>query len=211
MTVRQSILHAAAALAFAAAPVAAFGQGTEEQQQACTPDALKICSDTIPDIGKTTACMKAHFSQLSPRCQTAFGEATGGAKPAAKNTAKTATRKPEPPRAKLATRAEHREPDRAASHAEREAKGSKPHAEREARESKPRAEREANLPAREAPETVPAQVEGYPPFPSPNTPLVQAPTPTSSRAQIANACRNGLIDSFTCSTTVPALLGGPAY
>ena len=33
---------------------------------------------TIPDIPKTTACMKDHYAQLSPRCQRAFGDATGG-------------------------------------------------------------------------------------------------------------------------------------
>ena len=180
------IVRAAVALALVAGPVAAFGQGTEEQQQACTPDALKLCSDSIPDIPKTTACMKAHFSQLSPRCQTAFGDATGGAK------TKVAARKPEAaPRIRTVTRTEHRMP------------------EREARE--PRAERQAALPPREAPQPAVPQVEGYPPFPSPGAPLVQAPTATSQRSQIANACRSGLIDSFTCSTTVPALLGGPAY
>ena len=192
------IFRAAAVLALAAAPVAAFGQGTEEQQQACTPDALKLCSDTIPDIPKTTACMKAHFSQLSPRCQTAFGEATGGAK-----TKAAAVRKPEPaPRAKVATRAERRLPEREARAPRRERESALP----------ARAEHEAAVLRREAPgANVPPQVEGYPTFPSPDAPLVQAPTATSQRSQIANACRSGLLDSFTCSTTVPALLGGPAY
>ncbi len=179
------ILRAAAVLALVVVPVAAFGQGTEEQQQACTPDAVKLCSDTIPDIPKTTACMKAHFAQLSPRCQTAFGEATGGAK------TKAAARKPEEaPRARSA-RVERRMPERDVR--------------------MPRAEREASLPSHEAPQVAPARTEGYPPFPSPTAPVVAAPTPGISRAQIANACRSGLIDSFTCSTTVPALLGGPAY
>ena len=130
--------------------------------------------------------MKAHYSQLSPRCQTAFGEATGGAK------TKAAARKPEAaPRTRTVTRTERRMP------------------EREARV--PHAEREAALPPREAPEAALPQVEGYPPYPSPEAPLVQTPTATSQRSQIVNACRSGLIDSFTCSTTVPALLGGPSY
>ena len=176
---RHLILRAAAVLALAAVPVAAFGQGTEEQQQACTPDAVKLCSDTIPDIPKTTACMKAHFSQLSPRCQTAFGEATGGAKPATK----AATRKSEAPRTRTATRAERRMP------------------EREPRDQAPATPRAAAEPAM-------PQVAGYPPFPEPDAPLVKS---TPATAGIAKACRDGLIDSFTCSTTVPALLGGPAY
>ena len=198
-------LRLAAVLVTAMAPVAALGQGTEEQQQACTPDAVKLCSDTIPDIPKTTACMKAHFAQLSPRCQGAFNDATGG-KPATK----TATRKkdareagadrPEP-RTRSASRDERRM-------AQREATLPVP------RRAPPRPEREARAPLeaeREAPEaaTVP-EAPGYPPFPSPDAPIVHAPANTT-RAQIANACRAGLIDSFTCSTTVPALLGGPSY
>lgn len=181
----QTLFCAAAMLALAAAPMAAFGQGTAEQQQACTPDAVKLCSDTIPDIPKTTACMKAHFSQLSPRCQTAFGEATGGAK------TKAAARKPEAaPKSRSASRTERQMP------------------EREART--PRSERQAAMPPqREAPAAAVPPTEGYPAYPSPNAPIVQAPA--IQRAQIATACRIGLLDSFTCSTTVPALLGGPAY
>lgn len=47
----------------------ALAQGTPEQREACTPDALRVCADTIPDIGRTTACMRAHRSELSSRCQ----------------------------------------------------------------------------------------------------------------------------------------------
>lgn len=73
----------AVALTFAvAAP--ALAQGTAEQREACAPDAVNLCSDTIPDVAKTTACMKRHFSQLSPRCKVAFNAATdeGGSSPA---------------------------------------------------------------------------------------------------------------------------------
>ncbi|MCX8253503.1 exported protein of unknown function [Beijerinckiaceae bacterium RH AL1] len=52
----------------------ASAQGTDEQREACTPDALKLCSDTIPDVAKTTACMKAHEAALSPRCRAVFNE-----------------------------------------------------------------------------------------------------------------------------------------
>ena len=60
-------LRMIAVLAAVGLPGVALAQGTAEQQQACTPDAVKLCSDTIPDIPKTTACMKAHFTQLTPR------------------------------------------------------------------------------------------------------------------------------------------------
>lgn len=71
----------AAALTFAVSG-AALAQGTPEQRQACAADAVELCSDTIPDVAKTTACMKAHFAKLSPRCKIAFNSATEGGPPA---------------------------------------------------------------------------------------------------------------------------------
>lgn len=41
-------------------------------QQACTPDAMRLCSEFIPDVAKITACMKAKHSQLSSTCLTAM-------------------------------------------------------------------------------------------------------------------------------------------
>lgn len=45
---------------------------TQEQQQLCTGDAMRLCSDTIPDIERTTACMIAKQSQLSDGCRSVF-------------------------------------------------------------------------------------------------------------------------------------------
>jgi hypothetical protein len=57
----------------AAAPASAFTpQATPEQQQACTPDAERLCSEFIPDAGKVAACMSRKRSQLSPVCRAAF-------------------------------------------------------------------------------------------------------------------------------------------
>lgn len=61
----------------------ARAQGTDAQREACTPDAFRLCQATIPDIDKTTACMKAHYAQLSPRCKVAFNAVTGPAAPRA--------------------------------------------------------------------------------------------------------------------------------
>lgn len=175
-------------LAMSLLPALGHAQGTEEQQQACTPDALKLCSDTIPDIGKTTACMKSHYAQLSPRCQTAFHDATGDSKAPAKKTA--------------AVQHTH-----VATRAERETGGSRA-VERHATERR-LPEREpvvrSNVTPRDAePAVEPRRAEGYPPFPSPDS---LSTRPMNARSQIASACRAGLIDSFTCSTTVPAFLG----
>ena len=41
-------------------------------QQACTPDAMRLCSEFIPDVAKITACMKAKHAQLSAACITAM-------------------------------------------------------------------------------------------------------------------------------------------
>jgi hypothetical protein len=56
-----------------ASPWPASGQGyTPEQEQACTPDAFRLCSAAIPDVGRVTACMVAKKSQLSPACRAHF-------------------------------------------------------------------------------------------------------------------------------------------
>jgi hypothetical protein len=47
-------------------------QGSPEEQQACTPDAMRLCADAIPDVPKVTACMNAKYSQLSRPCQIAM-------------------------------------------------------------------------------------------------------------------------------------------
>ncbi len=46
-------------------------------QQACTPDAMRLCSDTIPDVVRTTACMKAKRAQLSTECRVAMAGGSG--------------------------------------------------------------------------------------------------------------------------------------
>ena len=45
---------------------------TPEQEQACTPDAFRLCGSEIPDVGRVTACMVAKKSQLSPACRAHF-------------------------------------------------------------------------------------------------------------------------------------------
>jgi hypothetical protein len=57
---------------------AANAQASPEVQQACTPDAMRLCGEFVPDVAKITACMKAKHSQISETCRTAM---RGGAKP----------------------------------------------------------------------------------------------------------------------------------
>jgi hypothetical protein len=59
----------------------AAAQGSDAERQACTPDAMRLCGDAIPDIPKVTACMKAKYSQLSEPCRVAMrGDVAGSSK-----------------------------------------------------------------------------------------------------------------------------------
>lgn len=43
-----------------------------EQQQACTPDAMRLCGQFVPDVDRITACMSANRALLSPPCRMYF-------------------------------------------------------------------------------------------------------------------------------------------
>jgi hypothetical protein len=51
-------------------------------QQACTPDAMRLCGQYIPDRARVEACMKARHREWSPECRAAAlggrHEARGG-------------------------------------------------------------------------------------------------------------------------------------
>src|SRR5258707_7786408 len=53
----------------AAAPAFAY---SPEQEQACTPDAMRLCGAYIPDVDRITVCMIERKSQLSPECRRYF-------------------------------------------------------------------------------------------------------------------------------------------
>jgi hypothetical protein len=61
-------LTLAIALTVSALSTAAYAQSAEEQQ-ACMNDAFRVCSATIPDRARTTACMIQKKTQLSSACQ----------------------------------------------------------------------------------------------------------------------------------------------
>ena len=66
---------AAAGLALALAVLVQPGTGfayTPEQQQACTPDAMSLCGEFVPNVDAITACMIRKKSQLSPQCRAFF-------------------------------------------------------------------------------------------------------------------------------------------
>jgi hypothetical protein len=45
---------------------------TPEEQQACQPDAFRLCGPEIPDVDRVTACMIAKKAELSPECRRFF-------------------------------------------------------------------------------------------------------------------------------------------
>ena len=62
-----------------ALPVGALLCGLDEAgaqgvdvRQACTSDAMRLCSDFIPDEAKITACMRRKGAQLGPECRIAM-------------------------------------------------------------------------------------------------------------------------------------------
>jgi hypothetical protein len=45
---------------------------SDEARQACTPDAMRLCSEFIPDAGRVKRCMLAKRGQLSQACRSAM-------------------------------------------------------------------------------------------------------------------------------------------
>ena len=48
-------------------------QWTQEQRAACEPDAMRLCSQYVPDVERITACMSLNRRHLSPQCRAMFG------------------------------------------------------------------------------------------------------------------------------------------
>jgi hypothetical protein len=46
--------------------------GSAEARQACTPDAMRLCSEFIPNAAKVKACMLRKRAQLSTACRVAM-------------------------------------------------------------------------------------------------------------------------------------------
>jgi hypothetical protein len=69
------------------APVLAFGlvlassvtafAYTQEEANACTPDAMRLCSQAIPDAKRVGACLYQQRAQLSAPCAAVFARYIG--------------------------------------------------------------------------------------------------------------------------------------
>lgn len=74
MKLRLSILLTAVVLSFGAASFASPANAATraEAEAACTPDALKFCSQQIPDEKKVRSCLIKNRKQLTTACGEIF-------------------------------------------------------------------------------------------------------------------------------------------
>ncbi len=68
---RHGKLLAATAFALGLLTSASYAY-TDEQQQMCAGDAMRLCSSEIPDVDRVTACMIRQRAQLSDGCKAVF-------------------------------------------------------------------------------------------------------------------------------------------
>lgn len=47
-------------------------RGTQQEQEACTPDVFRLCSAQIPSEKRIVACLKLNRGKLSPACRKVF-------------------------------------------------------------------------------------------------------------------------------------------
>lgn len=50
---------------------------TQEDANACTPDAMRLCQNAIPDASRVTLCLIQNKRQLSPACTIVFNRPRG--------------------------------------------------------------------------------------------------------------------------------------
>jgi hypothetical protein len=51
---------------------------TVDVRQACTPDAMRLCSEFVPDEAKITVCMHKKYAQIGPECRSAMAAGSKG-------------------------------------------------------------------------------------------------------------------------------------
>jgi hypothetical protein len=70
MRIRLSLL---AALMIAGVTTTAMADDAtrqfQQEQDACQTDAYTYCNDAIPDEPRITACLRKHWSKISPECR----------------------------------------------------------------------------------------------------------------------------------------------
>jgi hypothetical protein len=64
-------LSAVAFIVAMMAPLPAIAY-TQEDANACTPDAMRLCQNAIPDVSRVALCLVQNRRQLSPACAIVF-------------------------------------------------------------------------------------------------------------------------------------------
>jgi hypothetical protein len=64
-------LSAIAFMVTIVAPLPAIAY-SQEDADACTPDAMRLCQSAIPDPGRVALCLVQNKQQLSPACTVVF-------------------------------------------------------------------------------------------------------------------------------------------
>ena len=59
-----------------AAPLPAIAY-TQADIEACTPDAMRLCQNAIPDASRVAQCLVQNKQQLSPACTSVFNRPRG--------------------------------------------------------------------------------------------------------------------------------------
>lgn len=63
---------AVAVALFVGIPSGLLAQGSEEQREACTPDAFRLCTSAMPDARRVEDCLRGAGPRLSPACYAVF-------------------------------------------------------------------------------------------------------------------------------------------
>ena len=75
MQMHRTVLSLVIVIGGAAVATPALAQdyrGTWEQQMACTPDVMRLCSDQIPDTNRIVACLRQNTALLGRSCRAVF-------------------------------------------------------------------------------------------------------------------------------------------
>ena len=54
---------------------------TQADADACTPDAMRLCQQAIPDANRVALCLAQNKQQLSPACAIVFNRPRGASAP----------------------------------------------------------------------------------------------------------------------------------
>lgn len=71
-------------------------RGTWEQQMACTPDVMRLCSDQIPDVNRIVACLRQNTPSLGNSCRAVFESSANADPPSARVAPPTTASRPRP-------------------------------------------------------------------------------------------------------------------